>query len=111
MKTAELRIQYPDSFEEAVHLTKAELEQNIRLMAALKMFELGKVSSGKGGRRVSHSRLPPLLRPEAGRRAAAAVRRPAVGPALRDLRATRSGAAASGTARALVTSECERDHR
>ena len=47
MKTAELTIQYPDSFEEAVHLTKTELEQNIRLMAALKMFELGKVSSGK----------------------------------------------------------------
>jgi predicted HTH domain antitoxin len=28
-------------------MTKEELEHHIRLMAALKMFELGKVSSGK----------------------------------------------------------------
>lgn len=31
----------------AVHLTRAELEHHLRLMAALKMFELGQVSSGK----------------------------------------------------------------
>jgi predicted HTH domain antitoxin len=30
-----------------VHLSKREFNQNIRLMAALKMFELGKMSSGK----------------------------------------------------------------
>ena len=47
METEELRIKYPSGFEHAVHMTKEELEHHIRLMAALKMFELGKVSSGK----------------------------------------------------------------
>ena len=47
MKTEELIIKYPTGFELAVHMSKEEMEQHIRLMAALKMFELGKVSSGK----------------------------------------------------------------
>jgi predicted HTH domain antitoxin len=47
MSTDELTIRYPAGLERAVHLTKAELEQHLRLMAALKMFELGKLSSGK----------------------------------------------------------------
>lgn len=47
MKIEELKIKYPSGFEHAVHMTKEEIEQHIRLMAALKMFELGKVSSGK----------------------------------------------------------------
>jgi predicted HTH domain antitoxin len=47
MQTEELKIKYPSGFELAVHMTKEEMEQHIRLMAALKMFELGKVSSGK----------------------------------------------------------------
>ncbi len=45
VKTLEMR--YPGGFEQAVQLNKRELNQTIRLMAALKMFELGKVSSGK----------------------------------------------------------------
>lgn len=40
----ELTIAYPDDFELAVQLTKEELEAQVRLMAALKMFELGKRS-------------------------------------------------------------------
>ena len=47
MDCEELKIKYPTGFEHAVHMTKEEMEQHIRLMAALKMFELGKVSSGK----------------------------------------------------------------
>ncbi len=47
MKTEELRIKYPSGFEHSVHMTKEEMEQHLRLMAALKMFELGKISSGK----------------------------------------------------------------
>lgn len=47
MKVEELKIKYPSGFERAVHMTKQEMEQHIRLMAAFKMFELGKVSSGK----------------------------------------------------------------
>ena len=42
MKTEELKIKYPVGLEHAVHMTKDEMEQHIRLMAALKMFELGK---------------------------------------------------------------------
>ena len=47
MNVEELKIKYPSGFEHAVHLTKKEMEQHICLMAALKMFELGKVSSGR----------------------------------------------------------------
>ena len=43
----ELTIKYPDALESAVKVTKQEFEQLLRLMAALKLFELGKLSSGK----------------------------------------------------------------
>ena len=42
-----LQVNVPEGFAQAVHLTQAELEGQIRLMAALKMFELGKLSSGE----------------------------------------------------------------
>ncbi len=45
MKTVTLR--YPEELVSAVQATPEELEAQIRLMAALKMFELGKLSSGK----------------------------------------------------------------
>jgi predicted HTH domain antitoxin len=57
MKTEELIIKYPSGFELAVQLSKEELEQHIRLMAALKMFELGKVSSGKAAELAGMSRV------------------------------------------------------
>lgn len=57
MKTEELKIKYPSGFERAVHMTKEEVEQHIRLMAALKMFELGKVSSGKAAELAGMSRV------------------------------------------------------
>jgi predicted HTH domain antitoxin len=56
MKTEELKIKYPTGFEHAVHMTKEEIEQHIRLMAALKMFELGKISSGKASELAGMSR-------------------------------------------------------
>jgi len=56
MKIEELKIKYPTGFEHAVHLTKEEMEQHIRLMAALKMFELGKISSGKAAELAGMSR-------------------------------------------------------
>ncbi len=56
MKTEELKIKYPSGFEHAVHMTKEEMEQHIRLMAALKMFELGKISSGKAAELAGMSR-------------------------------------------------------
>jgi predicted HTH domain antitoxin len=42
-----ITIDYPEGLETAVSTTREELEAQIRLMAALKMFELGKLSSGK----------------------------------------------------------------
>lgn len=56
MKTDELKIKYPSGFENYVHMTKEEMEQHIRLMAALKMFELGKISSGKAAELTGVSR-------------------------------------------------------
>ncbi|SEH04309.1 UPF0175 family protein [Candidatus Venteria ishoeyi] len=50
------KVKYPSGFEDAVHLTKGELEQQVLLMAALKMFELGKVSSGKAAELAGMSR-------------------------------------------------------
>ena len=47
MDMEELKLKYPRGFESVVQMTKDELEFNIRLMAALKMFELGKISMGK----------------------------------------------------------------
>ena len=57
METEELKIKCPTGFEFAVHMTKDELEHHIRLMAALKMFELGKVSSGKAAELAGMSRI------------------------------------------------------
>jgi len=54
---------FPDNFEWAVQTTTEELEARtscppmIRLMAALKMFELGKLSSGKAAELAGLSRL------------------------------------------------------
>jgi len=57
MEMEELKIRYPSGFEHAVHMTKDELEHHIPLMAALKMFQLGKVSSGKAAELAGMSRL------------------------------------------------------
>lgn len=57
MKTEEIKIKYPVGLEHAIHMTKDELEQHIRLMAALKMFELGKISSGKAAELAGMSRI------------------------------------------------------
>jgi predicted HTH domain antitoxin len=52
----ELVLTYPDDLAAAVHLTDEELSAQLRLMAALKMFELGKVSSGKAAELAGLSR-------------------------------------------------------
>ena len=38
-------------------MTRAELDHHLRLMAALKMFELGQISSGKAAELVGMSRV------------------------------------------------------
>ena len=57
MEMEELKIKFPSGFEHAIHVTKEELEHHVRLMAALKMFELGKVSSGKAAEFAGMSRI------------------------------------------------------
>jgi predicted HTH domain antitoxin len=57
MNIEEIGMKYPSGFELAVHMTKEEMESHIRLMAALKMFELGKVSSGKAAQLAGMSRV------------------------------------------------------
>ena len=47
MSTSSHTIEPPADFEHAVSLNRSELEPHLRLMAALKLFELGKISSGK----------------------------------------------------------------
>lgn len=42
-----LTLEYPEEVEQAVRLPPEELAARIRLMAALKMFELGELSSGQ----------------------------------------------------------------
>ena len=55
MKT--LTVPYPQDFELAVSTTTEELEAQVRLMAALKMFELGKLASGKEAELAGMSRV------------------------------------------------------
>jgi len=57
MKTEVLKMKYPSRLENAVHMTKDEMEHHIRLMAALKMFELGKISSGNAAELAGMSRV------------------------------------------------------
>lgn len=59
--THEFKFKTPPGFADAVHLIGTELEQHILLMAALKMFELGKVSSGKAAELAGMSRVDFLM--------------------------------------------------
>jgi predicted HTH domain antitoxin len=55
--TEELRITYPPGFENPVPAAGYETEQYLRVMAALKMFELGEISSGKAAELAGMSRI------------------------------------------------------
>ncbi|HHH41524.1 MAG TPA: UPF0175 family protein [Chloroflexi bacterium] len=52
-----ITLEYPEGLEQAVQTTPEELQAQIRLMAALKMFELGKLSSGKAAELAGMSRV------------------------------------------------------
>lgn len=47
----------PEDLRAALQLTPAELDHHFRLMAALKMFELGQISSGKAAEFAGMSRV------------------------------------------------------
>jgi len=53
---SDLTITYPFGFERAIKFTAGEFQAHVRLMAALKMFELGKISSGKAAEFAGMSR-------------------------------------------------------
>ena len=52
-----MTLEYPEDLELAVKTTPEEFEAQVRLMAALKMFELGKLSSGKAAQLAGLSRV------------------------------------------------------
>ncbi|MFZ1400154.1 MAG: UPF0175 family protein [Candidatus Promineifilaceae bacterium] len=52
-----LTIDYPEGLETAVSMTKQEFAAEVCLMPALKMFELGKLSSGKAAQLAGISRV------------------------------------------------------
>lgn len=56
MPADKLTIDFPEGLEQSVRLTADELKSQIRLMAALKMFELGKLSSGRAAELAGMSR-------------------------------------------------------
>ncbi|MGC9399423.1 MAG: UPF0175 family protein [Anaerolineae bacterium] len=53
----ETTVNYLDNLAQDVRTTPAELEAEVRLRAALKMFELGKLSSGKAAELAGLSRV------------------------------------------------------
>jgi len=57
MKSNGLAVELPGHFAESVQTTAAEFKHQVRVMAALKMFELGKLSSGKAAELAGMSRL------------------------------------------------------
>ena len=56
MQTGAVDVSVPDGFEDVVATTEGELEDQGRLMAALKMFELGKISSGHAAQLAGRTR-------------------------------------------------------
>jgi predicted HTH domain antitoxin len=53
----QITLELPDDLATAVQMTPEELQAQIRLMAAVKMFELGKLSSGKAAELAGLSRV------------------------------------------------------
>ena len=42
----EIKINYPDSFPDAIHLTRTEFEKEAKMAMAVKLFEMHRLSSG-----------------------------------------------------------------
>ena len=56
MESRTVDVSVPEGFEESTSTTAGELEDQVRLMAALKMFELGKLSSGHAAQLAERTR-------------------------------------------------------
>ena len=57
MNMGQVTIPYPAGLEESIQTPSGEVQQEPRLMAALKMFELGNLSSGKAAELAGLSRI------------------------------------------------------
>lgn len=56
MPSGKVDVSVPEGFEDTVSTTEGELADQVRLMAALKMFELGKLSSGHAAQLAGRTR-------------------------------------------------------
>lgn len=56
MQTGTANVSVPEGLKESVSTTEGELEDRVRLMAALKMFELGKLLSGHAAQLAGRTR-------------------------------------------------------
>jgi predicted HTH domain antitoxin len=56
MPSEHVKVTVPEGFAERVATTEREFEDQVRLMAALKMFELGKLSSGHAAQLAGRTR-------------------------------------------------------
>lgn len=70
-----LTIPYPDSLPDALRVARADLEREMRLILALRLFELGRVTSGQAAEMAGLTRVDFLL--EAGRQKITAMMPPA----------------------------------
>lgn len=56
MHVKKVDVSVPEGFEETISTTEEEVADQVRLMAALKMFELGKLSSGHAAQLAGRTR-------------------------------------------------------
>ena len=56
MQSKTVDVSVPEGFEETISTTEEEVADQVRLMAALKMFELGKLSSGHAAQLAGRTR-------------------------------------------------------
>jgi predicted HTH domain antitoxin len=52
-----LSLEYPENLPDALHMSRAEFEQEARLAMAAKLFETGKLTSGQAARLVGMARV------------------------------------------------------
>jgi len=57
----EIKINYPDSFPDAIHLTRTEFEKEAKMAMAVKLFEMHRLSSGMAALLVGMDRVSFLL--------------------------------------------------
>jgi predicted HTH domain antitoxin len=57
----EIKINYPDSLPDAIHLTRTEFEKEAKMAMAVKLFEMHRLSSGMAASLVGMDRVSFLL--------------------------------------------------